>query len=283
MVEFLSGVNRLTTAAYKETNNPFSKQQQKTIVSLKKKSKLAPIYPLDKTKRLIAQNNDDYEQMLRNCLNKDNPTVRTNLPSTTQSNFNLKLRKISEKYKNQSIYTKINNCKSSEPLPSYPYALVKDHKEGELKGRPIISTVSSVVRPLSKFIAKILNPMVKEHVESYLQSSQEFISSLQSVNTQTIIFLGSFDVKNLYGSIPLLNFNAYPGLLEVVTKFYDQFKSSSRYPELATNDFHDLLELCLFSDTYLLNGVSRKQSKGIAMGNCAALPLSILYMNIIED
>ena len=52
--------------------------------------------------------------------------------------------------------------------------------------------------------------------------------------------------------------------------------------ELEAEDFKSLLNLCLFEDMYLLNGELLMQVKGIAMGNCAALPLTIIFMDNIE-
>jgi hypothetical protein len=47
-------------------------------------------------------------------------------------------------------------------------------------------------------------------------------------------------------------------------------------------DFIKILRLILFEDTYLLEGEHKKQVNGIAMGNCAAPPLAIIYMHMIE-
>ena len=51
---------------------------------------------------------------------------------------------------------------------------------------------------------------------------------------------------------------------------------------LHAEDFDELIRLILYEDTYLLNGRQRCQIQGIAMGNCAAPPLAILYMHHIE-
>jgi hypothetical protein len=56
----------------------------------------------------------------------------------------------------------------------------------------------------------------------------------------------------------------------------------SPYASITDEDFHAILKLVLCSDTYLLDGEERKQRHGIAMGNCAAPPLAIIYMDFIE-
>jgi hypothetical protein len=52
--------------------------------------------------------------------------------------------------------------------------------------------------------------------------------------------------------------------------------------DLDVNDFRELLRLVLYEDTYLFKGESRRQTTGIAMGNCAAPPLAIIYMDHVE-
>ena len=109
--------------------------------------------PSDKTKRLIALDSDYYHDILKSSLCKDGVKLCITLRTTRQQSFNAKLKEISDKYKETPAGIKISFCKCSEPLPSTPYALPKDHKPGILKGRPIISTTYSAVRKLSIFFA----------------------------------------------------------------------------------------------------------------------------------
>ena len=105
--------------------------------------------------------------MLTSCLNANDQKISQTLPTTRQQHFNKIIENVSKNY-SDSYKSAILNCKCSEPLPSNPYALPKDHKPGILKGRPIISTVNSSVRKLSIWIASLLNPLVKKFVEAHL-------------------------------------------------------------------------------------------------------------------
>ena len=64
--------------------------------------------------------------------------------------------------------------------------------------------------------------------------------------------------------------------------FFDSHKNLSSIPQLHKEDFTEILRLVLFEDTYLLKGEHKKQMNGIAMGNCAAPPLAIIYMHNVE-
>jgi hypothetical protein len=120
--EFLCAMNRITHTAYKRPNKP-----DQDI-----KAKKTPIMPSDKTKELIAMNENDYKNMLASELNPDNKVVRNCLPITSQQRINRNIMRIVERYEGTDVYKLLTQCKTSEPLPSVPYALPKDHKTGPL-------------------------------------------------------------------------------------------------------------------------------------------------------
>ena len=178
--------------------------------------------------------------------------VRKTLPTSRQNKFNHSLENLSKNYDGATKIA-ILNCKCSEPLPSNPYSLLKDHKPGPLKERPITSTVHSCVRKLSVWLAKLLNPLVQRHITSHLDSTDAFIDSIKSFNIQIVWNFGSLDIVNLYGSIPIKNSLSEKGLIDVVSKFFLTHKLHSSYPDLREDDFKQLLQLCLLEDVYFLN------------------------------
>ena len=138
------------------------------------------------------------------------------------------------------------------------------------------------MRPLSKLLANALNPLVKQFVPAHLNSTTEFISSLKLLQPPAACNFGSIDVTNLYGSIPLFDTDTHPGLITIATKFFNDFKASSFLSDISAKDFSKLLKICLLEDCYLFQGKCFTQNSGIAMGNCAAPPLAIIFMHYIE-
>jgi hypothetical protein len=221
--------------------------------------------------------------LLNDALNPDDKTVHQSLPITRQQKFNKKLIIVARKYKGTELYKELSKCKSSEPLPSKPYVLPKDHKQGELKGRPIISTCQSVVRPLSQWLVNFLNHLVRGHVESHMESTDEFVNAIRNITILPDYSFGSLDVTNLYGSIPLTGDQIHsPGLITIIKQFFFTHRHTSLFPYLHPNDLKSILYLTLYEDVYLYNGQFKTQTKGIAMGNCAAPPLAIIYMDDVE-
>jgi len=285
VVEFLSGCVRLNSQYRQRGSSQRDKEICQAVSSIKKKCRDEDrtIVPSDKTKRLIALNQTTYDEILTGSLNHEDTTVRSVHPKTIQSAFNRIIDRISNQYdNNSSIYTEISSCKTSEPLPSHPYSLPKDHKEGPLKGRPIISTVNSVIRKLAQFITKILSPLVKEYIPAHIESSVEFKQFIENVHCGENESFFSLDVKNLYGSIPLADDNNSNGLVTVVSKFFSDHHGQSAYSDLQPRHFQELVTICLKEDRYILNNNSRKQINGIAMGNPAAPPFAIIYMDYVE-
>jgi len=279
--ELLSGVNRINTQSYQEVRKKEHKQINTCINSIKQKN--CVIMPSDKTKRLVCISENTYSQMLAGCLNEDDRVITQTLPSTRQQQFNKVIDDIAIKYDDISYRKAFISCKCSEPLPSHAYSLPKDHKPGNLKGRPIISTIHSSVRNLASWLAHILNPLVKQCVPAHLSSTYDFIECIKNTRLPESTNFGSLDVVNLYGSIPLEDSENEKGLISVVTQFWSEYKENSSFSKINEDDFASLLRLCLLHDCYLHDGKFKKQIAGVAMGNNAAPPFAIIFMHHIES
>lgn len=211
---------------------------------------------------------------------------KLNLPRTEQINFNGKLNKVANKYKttDPKLYKalKVNIC--SEPMPCPVYCLPKDHKDGDLKGRPIHSATDTPATSLSKFLAKSLNTLLR-HVPAHLKNTEEFIDFLSGIDVgDTVHGFCSLDVCNLYGSIPLEDINTKtPSVFTVARHFFGQHKIDCELVSLSDEDFETLLRLCLTSDNVLIDGNGYKQKSGLAMGNNLAPSLAIIYMDDLDS
>jgi hypothetical protein len=136
------------------------------------------ITPSDKTKRLIALDVDCYKDMVtKSTVDTGNykPIKKLNLPRTEQINFNKSLNRIATKYEtinHPKLYKDLNATICSEPKPSPVYCLPKDHKEGDLKGRPIHTDTPATF--LSKYLAKSLNTLLR-YVPAHFRNTQDFL------------------------------------------------------------------------------------------------------------
>ena len=208
-----------------------------------------------------------------------------NLPRTEQIKFNTKLNLVAKRYArtDPKLHHALKQHICSEPLPCPVYCLPKDHKDGDLKGRPIHAATDTPATSLSKYLAKCLNPLLR-HVPAHLKNTQDFINCLDQMEGETIHSFCSLDVCNLYGSIPLKDVNAKtPSVFTVAKRFFEKHKHDSELKAMSNSDFETLVHLCLESDSILIDGKGFKQQSGLAMGNNLAPVLAIIYMNEIDQ
>lgn len=281
--EFKGGIARIIDESERcGTTVLKSKRQQYHLPS-----KQVVIIPTDKSKRLVALDTNHYDDILRkSTIETENyqPKTKLNLPRTEQIRFNGQLNKIAEKYWKDDckLWKDLKNNICSEPLPCSAYCLPKDHKEGDLKGRPIHAATDTPATRLSKFIAKSLTTLL-EHVPAHLKNTDEFMKFLSDIGGEIHGFC-SLDVCNLYGSIPLEDVDSTtPGVFTVAKRFFSEHKRNCILKSLNEDDFESLLRLCLMSDVILIGGNSYTQKTGLAMGNNLAPILAIIYMNELDD
>ena len=89
----------------------------------------------------------------------------------------------------------------SVPQPPKLYGLPKLHKPG-IPMRPIVSFCGSPTYQLSKYLTTILQPLTDKSRRK-LESTENFIDAIKTVQIPDDYKLVSFDVKSLFTSIPL--------------------------------------------------------------------------------
>ena len=90
----------------------------------------------------------------------------------------------------------------------------KDHKDGPLKGRPIVAAAR-----LSKFLSAELFELIRREVPTHLDSTQSFLRAISTFQVTIDCQFASLDIINLYGSIPIED-GMFPGALSIVTNLF---------------------------------------------------------------
>ena len=78
-----------------------------------------------------------------------------------------------KKYQDSPTANVLKSLTCSEPTASVMYCLPEDHKDGYLKGRPIVAAVDTPAVKLSKFLANVFNKLL-HHVPAHVESSYVF-------------------------------------------------------------------------------------------------------------
>ena len=119
----------------------------------------------------------------------------------------------------------------------------------------------------------ILKPLTDESRHK-LQSTENFIDAIKTVQVPDDHKLVSLDVKSLFTSIPLQ-------LALDCTE--TAINNSTLQLPLLTNDLMDLLNLCLTSTYFQYNGKHYKQLHGTAMGSPVSVVVAEIVMQNIEE
>ena len=129
--------------------------------------------------------------------------------------------------------------------------------------QPIVSFCGSSTYQLSKiYLTNVLKPLTDESRHK-LQSTENFIDVIKTIQIPDDHKLVSFDVKSLFTSIPLQ-------LALDCTE--NAIKNSTVEVQLPTDDIMDLLNPCLTSSYVQYHGKHYKQLNGTAMGS----PVSVV-------
>ena len=154
------------------------------------------------------------------------------------------------------------------PQPPKLYFLIKLHKID----RPIRPVVSFTTAPSVKLSKKLI-PIIKFHSnfqpEFSIKNSLELIDKVKDIIIPNNSFLLSFDVKNLFPSVPPNE------VIQITSKLLFENKCVS----IIREDILNLLQTCLEQNYFEFNGVIYKDGDSLAMGN----PLSPLSAEILMD
>jgi len=139
--------------------------------------------------------------------------------------------------------------------------------------QPIVSFCGSPTYQLSKYLMTVLQPLTDKSRRK-LQSTENFVDTVKTVQIPDNYKLVSFDVKSLFTSIPLQ-------LALQCTETAMQ-QSTVKLP-LPTEDIIDLLNLCLTSTYFQYKGEHYKQLHGTAMGSPVSVVVAEIVMQHVEE
>ena len=244
------------------------------------------IVPTDKSSRLIALTKEKYKEMHQEATINTGNFLRCKnvLPITRQAAFNKQLSSIANKYKDnqENIYKWLISCKCSEPSLNSTYVLPKDHKNGVLKGRPIVAATDGPSNVLARELSKHLHHLLSA-VDAHLPDAIEFVKWIKKIDGSSVGGYGSLDVVNLYNSIPRNNYGDDKGLYIVMEDFLSAHSYlDNKLAQMHIPDIVELIKLSLENDFVLINGFTYRQSNGLSMGNAIAPVAAIIYMDYIE-
>jgi hypothetical protein len=158
----------------------------------------------------------------------------------------------------------LRNSSMLQPAAHF-YILPKVHKS-PIVGRPIAASINTVTYFASKFLDRMLQPLMKK-LPSICTSSRDVLRELTDLTVPNDCYIMCADVKNLYPSIPL----DYG--MRAVRKVLENY----RYEEEQLDFLLDLLYWVLTNNYIKFDSQVYLQRSGTAMGT----PVAVCYANIV--
>ena len=252
-------------------DNNLTKDEQQALKRLKNDNNIV-ILPADKGRVTVVMDKTDYFDKMDALVN-DKQTyeeLKRDPTPALQRKLNSKILTLK---KTDAIDTqRYYRLRCSVPQPPKLYGLPKLHKPG-IPMRPIVSFCGSPTYQLSRYLTTILQPLTDKSRRK-LQSTENFIDAIKTVQIPDDYKLVSFDVKSLFTSIPLQ-------LALQCTETAIQ-QSTVKLP-LPTEDIMDLLNLCLTSTYFQYNGKHYKQLHGTAMGSPVSVVVAEIVMQHVDE
>ena len=227
---------------------------------------------------VILNKNDFIDKMLRIL---DDPSKFENLGSTSSNdntaNIESKLQKrLLELFKEDSIpeslYQNIRTTGSQRPRM---YGLPKTHKTN-VPLRPIQSMTGSSHHELSKWLASLLEPVLKRFSTHCIRDSFTFADAIQNSKDANNLFMCFFDISSLFTNVPLE---------ETINICADALycDDSDAQPFISKAVFIELMKSATSGVEFSFNDIMYKQTDGVAMGSPLGPALANIFVGFYEE
>ena len=137
--------------------------------------------------------------------------------------------------------------------------------------RPIVSFINSPLYNLSKFLCKLLSPLVG-NTEFTVKNSYEFVQFINSIVLKKSECMASFDVVSLFTNPVKLAKKATFDLLNGDDTLCNR-------TDLRMDDIEIALNLCLNNTYFTFEGKHYQQIFGVPMGS----PISVVIANLVME
>ncbi|KFD67390.1 hypothetical protein M514_20426 [Trichuris suis] len=156
------------------------------------------------------------------------------------------------------------------------YGLPKIHKPG-VPLRPVVSSIKTVTSRLASHLKKIIMPLAGNRTSS-VKNSRQFCAEIKMITLRPSDILVSYDVKDLFTSIPMdITLNALENLLD---------KDSTLSQRTSLKAFHvkKLVSFCMKEANYFRFGEQCfMQNSGAPMGSSLSPVLAEVFMEHLEE
>lgn len=260
---------------YKNINNSDQRPTpyKKTLTSIKHKIKSNDlvISKADKGNCLVVLDKPEYINKVNQFLSSEDFTQITTNPL---DRFMTKLKNTLKLTHETLTLFNTNKFKLTpiNPLTPFLYGLPKIHKP-EVPIRPVVSYCNSPCHKLSIWLNHLLLSLTNFNSPFSVKNSTQLSQELKDLQIPNTAILVSFDVTNLFPSIPTN---------ECTLLVRNLLLETADLPQPHINNICSLVDLVLDQNFFIFNNKFYKQNSGLAMGSALSPLLAELFMSNLE-
>ena len=154
------------------------------------------------------------------------------------------------------------------------YGLPKIHMLG-IPLRPIVSSIGTVTYQTSKEVTRILKPLVGRSPH-HVKNTQDFIDQIKGIHLGQDQCMVSYDAKALFTSVPTIK------AITIIKQLLEQDQELQQRTSLSIDNILSLLEFCITSTHFSIQGKFYEQLEGVAMGSSLSPIVANLYIESFE-
>jgi len=226
------------------------------------------ILPADKGNSTVVMNRKEYDEKITQIIS-DSTKFEKVRKSSPVSRIEKEAKALVKKVGMEKEIIIPEGCK----VP-HIYGLPKIHKP-DVPLRPVVSCIASTLHPLAKYLLRILNPL-QLTIESGIKNSADFISKIEQLEVQPHTKMVSFDVVNLFTSVPIGE------ALAVLRRRLEEDGSLNERTSMTIDQIVELTEYCVRNTYFQYKDEYFKQVDGMAMGSPLSPVLCNLFMSDLE-
>jgi hypothetical protein len=202
------------------------------------------IYPFDKGTGLVRIEHEEAIRKIREQLG-DTEVVQNDPTNIFAKEIRTALSKLNKKGR----FTKkeYEEMYPSDAIPPRMYGTIKAHKpEKQYPMRLVVSTIGTPPHGISAYLVKIIQHTLNKN-PTRLKNSTSFVEMARNWNISPTEVQVSFDVINLYPSVPLKE------ATKVILDLLKEDPSYRNYTKLKLKEIKEMIELCISRCYFIWN------------------------------
>ena len=256
----------------KPIQDNLSRNQRQALKEMKEDPDIS-IYPFDKGNGLVRIKTEDATKKIREQIGNtviiaDDPTDNFARDiKNALSPLNSKGRFTKKEY--EAIYP-------SDAVPPRMYGVVKAQKsEKDYPMRLVVSTIGSAPYGLSSYLVEVIQHTLNKN-KTRLRNSASFVNEAKTWNISPTEVQVSFDVVNLYPSVPLKE------AIAVMLDLLKQDVDLKKHTKLTIPELKQLLELCLSKCYFLWNSEIHMLEDSGSIGLSLMVVMAEGFLQVLE-